>query len=75
MMRVPKIAINPTTVARAIHIGMPLFCRELIIGAQIIAINADSRKGTIIVAAAFMPATIIIKQARPSAIRKALPFS
>ena len=75
MIRVPAMPINATTVASASHIGIPLFCRELIIGAQIIAINADSRKGTIIVAAAFMPATIIIKQARPSAIRKALPFS
>ena len=75
MIRVPAIPIKATTDASANHIGIPLFSRELIIGAQIIAINADSRKGTIIVAAAFIPATIIIKEAMPNTTRNALPFS
>ena len=73
--KVPAMPIIATTVANAIHIGMPLFLRELMTGAHRIAIKAESRNGTIIEAAAFMPATIIIKQAMPSTIRNALPFS
>ena len=64
-----------TTMVRANHIGKPRLFSELIAGAQIIAINPDSRNGTISVAAAFIPATIMTKLATPNAIRNALPFS
>ncbi len=74
-MIVPERASRVNTMANASHNGTPLILKEFIRGAQSIAIKADNKNGTIITAAAFIPATIIMKLARPSATRNALPLS